>query len=70
MLGPKSIFDAVKDRKVVIHTVSFGTATGVGKDHTGVVISYSLNLHSELFLILDTGEIINTKYIVSIDILE
>ena len=38
MLGPKSIFDAVKDRKVVIHTVSFGTATGVGKDHTGVVI--------------------------------
>ena len=58
----------VEGKKVRIKTVSFTVSTGVGQEHTGTVVAYHPS--SESFLELDTGELINIKYIVSIDILK
>ena len=59
----KSLFDRVKNKKVIIKCKKFGT---LGPELKGTVIAYYFGQGTEMFLELDTGEIINTRYIESI----
>ena len=64
----KSLFDRVKNKKVRIVVKSFSTV--INTVYEGAVIAYYFGQGTEMFIELDLGEIINTRYIESITIIE
>ena len=62
----KDLYTCIKDKEVEIREKSFGTP---GVEHKSTVIGYCFGQGTEMFLELDNGELINTKYIASIKVI-
>ena len=65
---PKDIFSMVKGKKVIITCINSGNGAHI--EVKGVVESCSYNSYAGLFLKLDNGTIVNTRYIVTIEVQE
>ena len=70
MVINKVLFEKVEGKKVVIKTINF-YENAYDENFEGIVVSRYVDvLGTEIFFELDTGDIINIKYIKSIKILE
>ena len=66
MFVMKGIFDRTSGKDVIIYSKPYGDTAM--KEFKGKVISYCAGQATETFLELDTGELINTHYIISIKV--
>ena len=67
---PKDLYQTIKGRKVEIRVASSETSSGIGDKYEGTVVAISYNSYAGMFIELDTGIIVNARYIVSIEIIE
>ena len=62
----KGLYNTLKGKKVEIIPVSFSGSYIA--PYSGKVVDYAV--HEDLYIILDTGEIVNIKYVRSIKIID
>ena len=65
---PKDLYACVKDKKVKIICKDF-TSQSSKLTHEGIVFGYCFGEGTDMFLELDNGEFVNTRYIASIQII-
>ena len=64
----KDLYACVKDKKVQIRSKYFSPVAKLVA-HEGVVVGYCFGQGTDMFLELDNGEFVNTRYIESIQII-
>ena len=62
----KDLFQKVDGKNVIIRSKPYGSTAMV--EFKGKVVSYCFGQGTEMFLELDTGELINTHFIISIKV--
>lgn len=62
----EDLFQKVDGKNVVIQSKPYGSTAMI--EFEGKVVSYCFEEGAEMFLELDTGELINTHYIISIKV--
>lgn len=64
----KDLFSRLNGKNVTVISKNYGTAQG--KKYKGRVISYYFGQGTDMFIELDTGDIINTTFIASIKVVD
>lgn len=57
------LFSRLEGKKVYIESNNFSGSINSYVEYKGIVVACYDDAHSDMFLELDTGEIINTRYI-------